>query len=98
MITLYSPVHPGEFIKDLFISDELNATNLATHLNVSPSTLNRVLNAKSSVSCEMALRLEKVLGLDAETWLEMQNQYDLFHLKTKLANEIGVLRQIPNMS
>ncbi|ENN8379038.1 MULTISPECIES: HigA family addiction module antitoxin [unclassified Providencia] len=91
MINLYSPMHPGEFIRDSFLSDELNATTLAKHLKVSPSTLNRVLNTKSAVSCEMALRLERVLGLDADTWLEMQNQYELFWLKPKLADEMDKL-------
>lgn len=81
MIKLYSPMHPGEFIRDSFLSDALNATTLAKHLNVSPSTLNRILNRKSSVSCEMALRLERVLGVSADTWLDMQNKYDLSGLK-----------------
>lgn len=69
--------HPGEFIRDVYLSDKLNCTELAKNLNVSPSTLNRILNGKSSISCEMALRLEKVLKVSAETWLNMQNQYDL---------------------
>lgn len=91
MINLFDPMHPGEFIREMYLSDELNETELAKHLNVSPSTLNRILNGKSSVSCEMALRLEKVLGVLANTWLDMQNQCDLFRLKKESKDKFNDL-------
>ena len=82
-VHLIEPSHPGEgSIKELFIDDKLTQTELAKHLNVSQSTLNRLLNGKSSVSCEMALRLEKVLGIDAIQWLNMQYNYNLSRLRT----------------
>jgi addiction module HigA family antidote len=54
---------------------------MATKLRVSPSTLNRVLTATSSVTPEMALRLSRCLGRSAENWLAMQHSYDLWQAK-----------------
>ncbi|CAH1387316.1 HigA protein (antitoxin to HigB) [Candidatus Nitrotoga sp. M5] len=52
---------------------------LAEKLDVSPSTLNRILKLKSGVSLEMALRLCKALGRSSESWLSMQDAYNLWH-------------------
>ena len=51
---------------------------LAQKLDVSASTLSRVLNGSSRVSPKMALRLSKTLGRTPETWLSMQDAYDLW--------------------
>jgi addiction module HigA family antidote len=55
-------------------------------LAVSPSTLNRIITGKSGVSPEMALRLSKSIGRSPESWLAMQDAYDLWEAKrhTKL--------------
>ena len=59
----------------------LTVRGVAGSLGVAPSTLNRVLNGLSNVSPEMALRLAKALGRSPESWLAMQDQYDLWHAK-----------------
>jgi len=64
---------------------DLSVRSLAESLGVSPSTLNRIINEKSGVSPEMALRLSKALGRSPESWLAMQHSYDLWHAK-KTAN------------
>ena len=80
-----SPMHPGEFIRSVYIDPlELSATQLAEAMEVSPSTLNRVLNKKSAVSIELALRLSKALGRSAESWLTMQHNYDLVQKRRSL--------------
>jgi addiction module HigA family antidote len=48
---------------------------------VAPSTLNRILKSQSGISPEMALRLSKALGRSPESWLVMQNAYDLWQAK-----------------
>jgi antitoxin HigA-1 len=48
---------------------------------VAASTLNRILNGTSRISPEMALRLSKALGRSAESWLTMQDNYDLWLAK-----------------
>ncbi|TVR64235.1 MAG: addiction module antidote protein, HigA family, partial [Candidatus Competibacteraceae bacterium] len=48
---------------------------------VSPSTLNRVLQGRSGISPEMALRLSKALGRSPESWLAMQDNHELWHAR-----------------
>ena len=67
-MAMHNPPHPGEFIKKIYIEpNNLSARKVAETLNVSPSTLNRLLNGGSNISTEMALRLSKALGRSPET-------------------------------
>jgi len=84
-VQMYDPPHPGEFIVDTYLEPfGLSARVLATKLEVSPSTLTRVLNRSSRVTPEMALRLSRVLGRSAESWLSMQDSYDLWQARARL--------------
>lgn len=79
---MHNPPHPGEFIREIYMEPYgLSVRKVAGSLGVSPSTLNRVLNGLSNVSPEMALRLSKTLGRTPESWLALQDQYDLWHAK-----------------
>ncbi|MEN1729553.1 MAG: HigA family addiction module antitoxin, partial [Pseudomonadota bacterium] len=62
----------------------LSGRQLAKALSVSPSTLSRVLQGRSGVSPDMALRLSKALGRSPESWLEMQHRFDLWHARRTL--------------
>ncbi|OOC48215.1 MULTISPECIES: HigA family addiction module antitoxin [Thioalkalivibrio] len=78
-MTMHNPPHPGEFIREVYLEPyALSARQLADKLDVSPSTLGRVLLGRSGVSPEMALRLSKTLGRSPESWLAMQDQHDLW--------------------
>jgi addiction module HigA family antidote len=69
-----------------------SVTALAKHLGVTRAALSRVVNGKAGVSAEMALRLEDALGVEAEMWLRMQVQRDLWvatqKKRKKLANVV----------
>ena len=81
-MAMHNPPHPGEFIRSVYLEPfELSARALAEKLAVSPSTLNRIITGRSGVSPEMALRLSKALGRSAESWLAMQDAYDLWQAK-----------------
>ena len=81
-MAMHNPPHPGEFITAVYLEPNgISGRELAAKLRVSPSTLNRVLTASSSVTPEMALRLSKCLGRSAESWLAMQHSYDLWQAK-----------------
>lgn len=83
---MYNPPHPGEFIIGIYLEpNNISARTLAAALGVAPSTLVRVLNGSSAVSPEMALRLSKSLGRSPESWLTMQNNYDLWIAKQKVS-------------
>src|SRR5690554_7272 len=76
---MYNPPHPGEFILATYMEPfGLSCRYLAARLDVSPSTLSRLLKQQSGISPEMALRLSKALGRTPESWLAMQDIYDLW--------------------
>ena len=82
---MHDPPHPGEFIRDVYITPlEISVRKAADSLGVTASTLTRLLNGDSNVSPEMALRLSKALGRSPESWLAMQDQYDLWHTRKYL--------------
>ena len=79
MSAMFNPPHPGAIVKESMESLELSINGFAKALKVSPSTVQRLVNGKSSVSPEMALRLEAVIGSTASMWLRLQSSYDLWN-------------------
>ena len=78
-MTMHNPPHPGEFIREVYLEPFcISSRQLASSLGVSPSTLFRLLKGDSGISPEMSLRLSKVLGRTPESWLAMQDMYDLW--------------------
>jgi len=82
-MSMFNPAHPGEIIKGLVIEPlGLTITDVASHLDVSRKTLSKVLNARGSVTPEMAVRLELAFGKpSADHWLRLQNAYDLWQTR-----------------
>lgn len=81
-MSMFNPPHPGEFIREVYLEElEVSSRTVAAKLKVSPSTFTRLLNGKSSITPEMAMRLSKTLGRSPESWLAMQNSYDLWQLQ-----------------
>ncbi|WP_231491657.1 HigA family addiction module antitoxin [Microbulbifer sp. HZ11] len=79
---MQNPPHPGEFIQLTYMEPfGVSCRFLAAKLDVAASTLNRVLKRQSGISSEMALRLSKALGRSPESWLAMQNTYDLWQAR-----------------
>ncbi|WP_343228933.1 HigA family addiction module antitoxin [Pseudomonas fluorescens] len=79
LMNMHNPPHPGEFITEIYLEPNgISGRELAEKLGVAPSTLSRVLKGTSRVSPEMALRLSVALGRSPESWLAMQDAYDLW--------------------
>jgi antitoxin HigA-1 len=83
MTTMHNPPHPGETLRDdVLPALDLSVTEAAAQLGVTRAALSRVLNGRAAVSPEMALRLERWLGVDnggrAGVWLGMQAAFDLW--------------------
>jgi addiction module HigA family antidote len=73
-----NPAHPGRVVRqDCLEPLGLTVTAAAKALGVTRQALNNVVNGKSGISPEMAIRLSKAFGSTAETWLRMQLAYDL---------------------
>lgn len=78
-MAMHNPPHPGEFITDVYLEPNgISGRELAEKLDVSPSTLSRILKGTSRVTPEMALRLSKAIGRTPESWLAMQDIHDLW--------------------
>ena len=93
-MAMHNPPHPGEFIAATYMEPfGLSCRFLASKLNVAASTLNRVLKKQSGVSPEMALRLSKSLGRSPESWLAMQDNYDLSQARRQV--KLGKVKKIP---
>jgi len=76
---MYNPPHPGEFIREVYLEPlGISYHTVAAKLKVAPSTFNRLIKGQSNISSEMALRLSKTLGRSPESWLIMQNNYNLW--------------------
>jgi antitoxin HigA-1 len=75
---MHNPPHPGEIIRELCLQPlNLTVTEAAQALGVARKTLSAILNGRSGISPEMALRLSKVFGRTPEGWLRLQSQFDL---------------------
>jgi addiction module HigA family antidote len=75
-----SPPHPGEILRDLCLKPlGLTVTKAAAALGVSRKTLSALLNGRGGISPEMAVRLSLAFGTTAESWMNQQVQYDLWH-------------------
>lgn len=77
---MFNPPHPGEILAELWLEPlKLTITQAAKNLNVTRKTVSALVNGKTAISPEMALRLELVFGKSAESWLAAQSAYDLWH-------------------
>jgi len=77
-MSIKNPVHPGLAIRyDCLEPLGLSVTTAARVLGVTRQALNNVVNGKSGISPEMAIRLSKAFGSTPETWLRMQIAWDL---------------------
>jgi addiction module HigA family antidote len=90
---MYNPPYPGEIIREFCIEPlGLTVTEAAKAIGVTRKTLSALLNGRSGISPEMALRLSKVFGRSPEGWLRLQVQYDLW--KTQQRVDLKNLRRI----
>jgi addiction module HigA family antidote len=82
---MHNPPHPGEIIKESCVTPlNLTVTRAAESLGVTRKTFSMLLNGKSGISPEMALRLSKVFGRTPEGWLRLQLQFNLWKAKKKV--------------
>lgn len=73
------PTHPGEIIKAHYMEPlSLTITSLAESLGISRKTLSSIVNERSGVTPEMALRLSRAFNTSAQLWLNLQRNYDLW--------------------
>ena len=94
-IRMKNPSHPGGFMyREIIAPLGLSVTAAAEALGVTRAALSAFLNERSSLSPEMAIRMEKAFGISMETLMRMQNSYDIAEARKREA-DIVVARYVP---
>ncbi|MEE8550697.1 MAG: HigA family addiction module antitoxin [Gemmatimonadota bacterium] len=92
---MFDPPHPGEHVRTNCLEPlGLSITAAAKALGVARKTLSELVNGKSGISPEMAIRLEKAFGSSARHWMQVQLNYDLWHAEQR-ASDLHVERLQP---
>jgi len=91
------PTHPGEMLLEEFLKPlKITQTELAEKLGVSYPRVNELIHGKRGVTPDTALRLEKLFGIEAQFWLNLQLGWDLYHvIHSSAAKEINKIRRLP---
>lgn len=70
-------IHPGEILKDEIEAAGLKKSFVADLLGIRPNHLSELFKGKRNVTADLALKLEKALGIDASFWIRLQGSHDL---------------------
>jgi addiction module HigA family antidote len=72
------PIYPGEVIADLLEDLEMTTIDFAQKLDVSPDTVEAIIQGRLPVTVDMAIRLGKALGNGPQLWLNLQHKLDIW--------------------
>lgn len=79
------PTHPGEILKEMFIIErKLTITEVAKGLNMARANLSNVINGHMGISPELAVKLSEAFGNSAQFWLNLQQNFELWHAERKI--------------
>lgn len=90
------PTHPGEMLHHEFIvPNGLSLAETARRLRISYPRLHEIVKGRRGVTIDTALRLERLFGMDADFWLNLQRDWDLWHaLRSPLARELDEIPEL----
>jgi addiction module HigA family antidote len=91
-----SPSHPGVIVQIALEELGVSVAEAARSLGVTRQQLHNVITGKSRVTAKMAVRLEKGLGSNADTWLKLQSAYDLAQIRDE--GDLGVEPLAPKVA
>jgi antitoxin HigA-1 len=94
-MTMHSPPHPGRIVRQECIEPlGLTITEAARALGVTRQTVDRLVNGRSGVSAEMAIRLAKAFGSTPDMWVRLQAAYDLAQARQREAEITAQVRRL----
>ena len=86
---LLDPITPGEILREDFMQPlSISINQLARDLSVPPNRISEIVNGKRAITADTALRLQRYFGVEAQFWLNLQNEYDLRIMKRKIWSDI----------
>lgn len=93
------PIHPGEILREEYLAPlDMSANALAIKLQVPATRIGAIVNEKRSITVDTALRLSRFFGGDAQTWLNLQQAYDLKTGHAKLEKELSHIEPMAAMA
>ncbi|MFN3998981.1 HigA family addiction module antitoxin [Algoriphagus sp.] len=96
---LNTHIHPGKiFLEEIIKPNNLKITEVAELLQVSRLTISKIVNEKSGISPNVALRIQEVFGGSADMWTRMQNKYDMALAVTEYNRNGPKLKKFDNVS
>ena len=93
MMQMHNPAHPGKILANYLAGRSV--TEVARHLGVTRPTLSRVLNGRAGISADMAFRLAEAFRTEADFWLRLQMQRDLWVASQKKRTKVKPLSVRP---
>lgn len=94
MSKMFDPSHPGEILRE-FIPEDMTVTEDSSRLGISRVALSRILNGKSGISSEMAIRIALLTGTTPESWLDNQMKRDLWKAESRRDRGLLLYRKSP---
>ena len=86
---LLDPITPGEILREDFMEPlDISINQLARDLSVPPNRISEIVNGKRAITADTALRLQRYFGIEAQFWLNLQNEFDLRMMKRKIWTDI----------
>jgi len=86
---ILDPITPGEILRDDFMKTlAISINQLARDLSAPPNRISEIVNGKRTITADTALRLQRYFGIEAQFWLNLQNEYDLRMMKRKIWADI----------
>ena len=70
-------IHPGEHLEEFLEDLEISPAQFAEALGVAPYRVSQIMNRRAPVTAEMAMRIGRAFRMSAETWMNLQQMYDL---------------------
>ncbi len=93
MATKLPPVHPGEILREEFMLPfGLSSTALAKAIGVTPARVNDIVRERRGITADTALRLARYFGTDAQSWMNLQKNYELETARRALAGHLAHIR------
>lgn len=95
-----APTHPGEMLLKEFLEPmKITQSELAEAIGVSFVRVNSIINAKRGITPDTALRLEKFFGVSAQSWLNSQLRWDLYHaMRSPAAKDLRRIRPVAKLA
>ncbi len=92
-MTRLEPVHPGEVLKHDFMEPfALSSNALARAIRVTPARINEIVRGRRGITAETALRLARYFGTDAQSWMNLQDRYELAVAKRRVEDALAAIR------